>query len=305
MPIQSTANQDAAKLIAEMKVMVKDNPAALKELSKKEARYLQLQQKAAKQCLVNAKSYNKLQQMDGSAFKAYAKQTFGEETQSTIEQLQNQNVSLDDMKAVLSTSGAPQTPKTPVVDSSGGDAFDVSFPNISVLPLWQVTLLAANPATTALFGPVAPFKLLAKATGHSFGLGINGSAGAGGGFTLGGGLVYLPNGDIGIYGGVSVNIGFFASISGTIAVTHVFGGINSFSGSAIGIFAGGGELIVGQGTILFATSLPVKVLGYVIEVGIGAGLSPFEVGANLGATGVIRQDQIDYFTELIRKKIGG
>lgn len=294
----------AAKVIADMKKMAKGNAKEMKLVAQQEARFLQLQQQQAKMCFANAKSMNQLQSMDTASFKTYAANSFGTESKVTIEELQSKNVSMDDMKKALSTDGNT-TVKTETTPVPANDAFSTSFPNSTILSWWQVALFAANPATSFLFAPWSPYKLFAISSGHSIGIGVNGSAGAGGGFTLGAGLVYLPTGEIAIYGGASVNLGFFASISGTLAFTHVFGGKSTFSGSAIGIFAGGGELVVGQGTILFATSLPVKVIGYVLEVGIGAGLSPFEVGANLGATGVLDKAKEDQIKEYIRRKISG
>ncbi len=294
----------AAKVIAEMKTLAKGNAKEMKLVGQQEARFLQLQQQQAKMCFANAKSIAQIQSMDTAGFKTYVADSFGTQTKETVEELQSKKVSMEDMKFALSTDGGAPV-KTATTAVPNNDAFSTSFPNSSILAWWQVSLFAANPMTSFLFASWSPYKLFAQATGHSIGIGVNGSAGAGGGFTFGTGLVYLPTGEIAVYGGVSVNLGFFASIAGTVAFTHVFGGINTFSGSAIGIFAGGGELIVGQGTILFATSLPVKVIGYVLELGIGAGLSPFEFGANLGATGVLDRATEDRLKEYVRRKISG
>lgn len=307
MPNIISANKKAeaaAKVIAEMKILAKGNAKEMKLVGQQEARFIQLQQQQAKMCFANAKSMTQIQSMDTASFKTYVADSFGAETKDTVDTLQSKNVSMEDMKLALSTDGgaAVQTVTTAVPDN---DAFSTSFPNSSILAWWQVALFATHPMTTFLFAPWSPYKLFAQATGHSIGIGVNGSAGAGGGFTLGAGLVFLPTGEIAVYGGASVNLGFFASISGTVAFTHVFGGKNTFSGSAIGIFAGGGELVVGQGTVLFATSLPVKVIGYVLELGIGAGLSPFEFGANLGATGVLDKEAEDQIKEYVRRKISG
>ena len=266
----NTKAEAAAKVIAEMKILAKGNAKEMKLVGQQEARFLQIQQQQAKMCFANAKSINQIQNMDTAGFKTYVTDSFGAQAKETVEELQSKDVSMEDIKFALSIDGgaAVQTVTTAVPTN---DAFSISFPNLSILDWWQVKLFAVNPVTSLLFAAWSPYKMLAQATGHSIGIGVNGSAGAGGGFTLGAGLVYLPTGEIAMYGGASVNLGFFASISGTVAVTHVFGGIDTFSGSAIGVFVGGGELVVGQGTVLFATSLPVKIIGYVLELASGQG----------------------------------
>ena len=126
-------------------------------------------------------------------------------------------------------------------------------------------------------GPGQTFALtlaLAKAQGLSVAIGGAVSGGLIGGGSLGAGIIFAPNGDIGIYGLVEVDFGFIFSGSATIQVTILNGGISAFTGISFVATISAGEVVVAGATAIFDTSF--NWIGVTLEVGIGVG-SPVSV----------------------------
>lgn len=181
---------------------------------------------------------------------------------------------------------------------------NIAFPGMTKLSnVYRMLLIAGIDAAIGnkfifsmgkfLLGNASPLKILAVKNGVSIGIGNNASVGVGAGASLGSGIVYLPDGTIGVYGGTSVSIGFFVSVAFTATATIIFGGLDNFKGKAIGVFLGGGEAIVGQGTIYFPLKLPVEPIGFSIDIGLGAGVSPIEGGISVGSTGLFMDPEIE------------
>jgi hypothetical protein len=127
-------------------------------------------------------------------------------------------------------------------------------------------------------GPLAPLIVAARAAapvaGVSIGLGPAVGAGMGAGLALGAGVVFGPDGGIGVYGAAEIDIGFIASISATVQVTVVRGGIESFNSWGLAAAVSGGEGIVGGAAALF--DMGGNFQGVSAQIGVGAGLSPVD-----------------------------
>jgi hypothetical protein len=156
------------------------------------------------------------------------------------------------------------------------DRRPVTPPPVRRLEPWQRTLIEAG--VMALTGPLGmtlpAMALAARAGGVSIGFGPAVGAGLGAGATLGAGLVFGPDGGLGVYGSAEVDIGFITSISATMQITVVRGGIESFNGWSLAATVSGGEGVVGGASALF--DLNGNFQGVSVGAGIGAGFSPVD-----------------------------
>lgn len=146
--------------------------------------------------------------------------------------------------------------------------------------------LAANPVFTPI---VASARAAAEAGNVSIGIGPSVSGGFIGGAQLGAGVIFAPGNKIGYYGSVEAVVGAIASISLTIQVTILRGGIASFEGIAYTASVSGGEGVVAGASAIFNDA---GFLGVSFQSGVGVGLLPLEiygsvqrgVAAQLGTT---------------------
>ncbi len=95
-----------------------------------------------------------------------------------------------------------------------------------------------------------------------------------GGINLGAGIIFGPDGEIGVYGAEQISFGFLGSLSATVQLTVVRGGIESFNGWSFAATLSGGEGPVAGVSALFDSQL--SFLGFTAEVGYGLG-SPIEL----------------------------
>jgi hypothetical protein len=165
--------------------------------------------------------------------------------------------------------------------SVAADRVAVTPPSVSVLG--TAARLLAEAAILALSGPFAVYITALRAAVRasaaagspvSIGLGPAASAGLGAGGTLGAGVIFGPDGDIGVYGSASFDVGFVTSISGNVQITVVRGGISSFGGWSLAATVAGGEGIVGGASALFDTAGSFQ--GVTVQVGVGAVFSPVD-----------------------------
>lgn len=176
--------------------------------------------------------------------------------------------------------------KTPTVaaltsdDIEIGERHAIEAPEATSLG-WALSLaaqgaLAANPAFTPL---VVAARAAAEAGNVSIGIGPAVSGGLGAGAELGVGIIFAPGNELGVYGSASALVGAITSISLTVQVTIVRGGISSFEGMSTAAGFSAGEGVVGGGSVLFDAQ--GDFLGVSFQIGIGAGLSPLEVYASV------------------------
>ncbi len=132
--------------------------------------------------------------------------------------------------------------------------------------------LALNPALNPL---VAITRAAVELGNVSVGVGPAVSGGLGAGLQLSAGLIFAPGNRLGVYGSYEEIAGLIASISLTAQVTVLRGGIESFEGIAYTAGISGGEGIIGGGSVIFDSQQ--RFLGVSLNLGIGAGLSPFEI----------------------------
>ncbi|MGE0853687.1 MAG: papain-like cysteine protease family protein [Hyphomicrobiaceae bacterium] len=158
----------------------------------------------------------------------------------------------------------------------------VSPPPVTVLEGAQKAALETG--LTLLAGPAAPgiiaLRLAARASGAAgapISIGVGPTVGAGllGGGTLGAGVIFGPDGELGLYGVAQLDLGLLASISVQMQVTVVRGGVASFNG-----WSRAATIAVGEGTVGGVSALfdeAGNFQGISMQLGVGAGLSPVEV----------------------------
>ena len=158
----------------------------------------------------------------------------------------------------------------------GAERTPVTAP--SVRRLGTVQRMAFEAALLTFSGPVAPLIATARAAapiaGVSIGIGPAVGAGLGAGGALGAGVIFAPDGAIGVYGSAEIDIGFIASISATVQVTVVRGGLDAFNGWALAAVISGGEGVVGGAAALFDAGGSFQ--GVSVQAGVGLGLSPVD-----------------------------
>jgi hypothetical protein len=112
---------------------------------------------------------------------------------------------------------------------------------------------------------------IANAKGCTVALGLGGDAIGIGGASVGGGIYYGPNGEIGLYGGVGLDAGFALGVSGEIVYTIIAGAPSvNFKGDCWVVTLSGGEVAVVGGSAIFAYS-DGHFVGVSVSAGVGAG----------------------------------
>lgn len=158
-----------------------------------------------------------------------------------------------------------------------GDRHAIAPPEARTLPGWQAALLqgaigAVNPALGTLIGSLPQ---LAQAHNVSIGIGPAVSAGLVVGGSIGTGVIFCANGDVGVYNLSEIDFGFLGSISATAQITVVNGGLDVFNGMSYAETVAGGEAFVAGVSALFDTSL--NFIGASCQFGIGIGITPIDV----------------------------
>jgi hypothetical protein len=183
--------------------------------------------------------------------------------------------------AAPATVGLPPPPvRAQALDAAPttitGQQQPVTAPPVRRLSAMEKALILTG--LSAFSGPLGPLLQLlpaaARAASVSIGIGPTVGAGVGAGLTLGGGLIFGPDGELGVYGSGEVDIGFITSISAAVQVTVVRGGIENFNGWSMALAVSGGEGIVGGASALFDTKANFQ--GVTAAVGIGVGFSPVD-----------------------------
>ncbi len=203
---------------------------------------------------------------------------------STITNLRAQGISQEEIEKVLNELGVPPAARAYSL-SSGGTP--ITIPTASLRPDWQTPLILA--AITAAAPPLGLLSLgimeLANRLNVTIGVGPAVAGGVVAGAGLGAGIVFAPGRRIGFYGSASVNLGAIISAQVTAQVTVIHGGPSNFAGNAVAFAANISTAtgITGGVQTLFSTS--GAFLGVTGEVGLTAGLSPFEAFAGYQAVG--------------------
>lgn len=153
----------------------------------------------------------------------------------------------------------------------------IELPTAAEFEWWQDALIGTAVMAIPPVGiTVTASRGIAAFAGVTIGLGPQVTIGAGKGGSLGCGLCVTLNGKLGFYGSVGGLAGAMASISGTIQLTIIGGGVDKFSGWAWGAGIAGGEEIVGNAAALLSMTSPVQFLGITAGIGLGVGI-PLEV----------------------------
>ncbi|MFL0355806.1 N-acetylmuramoyl-L-alanine amidase [Erythrobacter sp. GH1-10] len=131
----------------------------------------------------------------------------------------------------------------------------------------EVLLAAAGPLFSV-------GRLVANEAGASIAIGVGANIGAAEGASIGGGIIFAPQGRIGIYGLGQIDIGEIFSGSVTLQVTIIDGGIEAFNGMSTVVSVSGGEVYVGGASAIFNDR--GNFVGVTFEAGLGFG-SPLSV----------------------------
>lgn len=151
----------------------------------------------------------------------------------------------------------------------------IMLPGFITLTGWQVELIRS---AMMVAGPLGALFVAAvdAATefGITLGIGRTVSGGLGAGGSYGAGIVVAPHNQIFVYESVSAALGGIASISDTLTVTIVDGGVDRFRGECIAVtLAGGTGLVVGGSVLL---TMDRKFLGVTLQAGFALGM-PLEI----------------------------
>ncbi len=112
---------------------------------------------------------------------------------------------------------------------------------------------------------------IANANGCTVALGLGVDAIGIGGVSGGGGIYYGPNGEIGVYGSIGLDVGFAMGLSAEIVYTIIAGAPSvNFKGDCWVVTLSGGEVVVVGGSAIFAYS-DGHFVGVSVAGGIGAG----------------------------------
>lgn len=204
------------------------------------------------------------------------------ELANTVAQLRAGGTADEDIRQFLRQIGASYTFAMGV----GPEGVTVTLPGGHVLSGMQSELLlAAIAAEMAVVNPalapvVLPFLHLLPAVANRFdvtiGIGAAISGGAVAGASFGAGIMFAPGNRIGFCGSLGGVLGALVSISATLQVTVVRGGLEIFGGTAVAVTIGGGEGVVGSASALLSQG---RFIGVTFAMGVGAGLSPIEAYA--------------------------
>jgi hypothetical protein len=155
----------------------------------------------------------------------------------------------------------------------------IHLPGATRLEGWKAeALLIALETALAPFGGgllLPALRLAANTANVTIGIGpvVGGGLLAGG--SLGAGIVFSPGNVIGFYGATEASQGLIASISATLQVTVVGGGIENFTGDGYAVGISAGEEIVGGVAVLLTNAGSFQ--GVSFQVGVGIGLSPVDI----------------------------
>ena len=169
------------------------------------------------------------------------------------------------------------------VQTDEGEGVTVHLPGGTVASGWQVALVerAIDRVAPTLGTMIRALRAAANRFNVTIGIGVAVSGGALAGAGLGAGIMFAPGNVVGFYGSASAAVGALFSVSATVQVTIVNGGISNFTGQAVGYTVAGGEGVVGSATLLTDTN--GGFLGVSFEIGVGAG-DPIEVYLQLQET---------------------
>jgi len=175
------------------------------------------------------------------------------------------------------TTVTPPTAQSLGLDSTEiGEMQAVDAPTASKLGTIAGTAaqvaLAANPVLTTT---VVAARAAAELGDVSVGVGPAVSGGFLVGAQLGVGIIFAPGNRLGYYGSEEGMLGAIASLSLTVQITVLRGGISSFDGISYAAGFSAGEGVVGGASVIFDSQR--RFLGVSFQVGVGVGLSPFEV----------------------------
>ncbi len=173
-----------------------------------------------------------------------------------------------------------------IVDAGG----DVRVPNVAVREVTRAGDLddlgwvARQAINETLREGFPAFKLgieYANAYGWTIALGLDGDIAGILGLTSGAGIYFGPDDAMGLFTSIGADLGFIIGGSIEVAMTFVQGGPDRLAGECFAAEAGGGELIVASGSVLW--DMHGDFLGWAGEVGVGFGL-PISVFASYSTT---------------------
>jgi uncharacterized protein YycO len=214
--------------------------------------------------------------------------TQGETLEQTKARLVTEGVPQHDIDAFLATLGIGKQMSLARARALSAAPVKVSLPTATIYDDWRSNLLLA--AITAAAPGLGSLMIAARTIANRFnvtvGMGPSVQAGLGGGIGVGVGILFAPGNRVGVYGSVNGIVGLIVSISATFQLTVVHGGPEAFGGDsyAVGVSvdtAAGPQV---GGHALF--TLNGKFQGITGEVGVSAGLSPFEAFAQYQHTDV-------------------
>lgn len=176
-----------------------------------------------------------------------------------------------------------------------GKPQQATFPGVSRLGVGNTFLFFT---TASGFNPpvaMALYALHRAAMGGTCSIAVGLDAGLAGGqeISFGAGYVFLPNGDVGVYGSASQDFGAQLSIGIDVAFTVVFGGIDTVTGT-VTTFSAGVHVLGGfTGTLIHefeglrSNGSPIagEYLGSSAEVGLGYGADLLTAGTE--GTGIL------------------
>lgn len=165
-----------------------------------------------------------------------------------------------------------------VRDVTIGEKIAAQAPDTDTMgTVMRIALEAAIATNPALASTVVGIRL-ANAQGLSVGLGVAVAGGFAAGGALGAGVIFAPDNKLGIYGVGELDLGAIFSLSATVQMTVLNGGISAFEGITYVAGFSAGEGVVGGGAAIFNTAS--EFIGVSVEVGLGIG-SPLEVYAGV------------------------
>ena len=177
----------------------------------------------------------------------------------------------------------------------GATPQQATFPGVSRLGAGNKFLFFT---TASGFNPPVAMALYAlhRAAMHgkcSIAVGLDAGLAGGQEISFGAGYVFLPNGDVGVYGSVSEDFGAQLSIGIDVAFTVVFGGIDTVTGMVTTVSAGvhlfggltGTLILEYQGRRSDGSPIAGEYLGSSAEVGLGYGADFLTAGTE--GTGIL------------------
>lgn len=195
---------------------------------------------------------------------------------------------------LMPTGAAAASARRPRALSLVAEGTTVTLPTGHMLEGWQaqffLNVIIGSMSTSFPSAPLLFRGLQELATHAGVTMGIGpaiggaGAAGDGAGIGLSAGMLIAPGNRIGFYGGLEHSYeGFALGGSITLQFTIEKGGPSSFSGRAVTVGGAAGEGLVGGGRLLLSGD-PPSPIGFVVEAGLGAGLSPVEFTGSLQDT---------------------